>query len=103
MLVACVSIEVHGTFVSPSRTCINGVVEHIVCAENYYYFELGVLCSALSVSPTCTLCVKFPLNLLLIILLLSSKAGLFYASARLLSQMNMLSPGVIALIPLLLM
>ena len=50
---ARVSIEVHHTSVSPSRTCINSVVEHIVCTENIQSVDIFIIefsCSALSVS-----------------------------------------------------
>ena len=47
---ARVSIEVRGTSVSPLRTCINSVVEHVLCTENYYCFVIDLTCSALSLS-----------------------------------------------------
>ena len=60
------SIEVRGTSVSPLRTCINSVVEHVSCIENYYCFVIELSCSALSLSlsrtgklsikPACFLC-----------------------------------------------
>ena len=49
MLDARVSIEVHYTSVSPLRTCINSVVEHIVCIENFTkLFIIDLSCFALS-------------------------------------------------------
>ena len=45
---ACVSIEVRGTSVSPTRTCINSADKHVVCTEYWYNFEIS--CSPHSVS-----------------------------------------------------